>query len=222
MLKSIMLSAALLLAQPVLALAQSAPPPRAPPPRTLPSNMQGKTQAALATYNLLASGTPIEQHQALNAATEAGVTCELADGAIASDVRRGGVHTIVYEVACKDNLGWLVTKAGDKVSAFDCLALMSSAKVDKKVPTCRLAANAEPALGLVGLTRKAGVACKPEDGAFLGGGGQPPISRYEVRCAEDSGYIIDAPQPKSTAQLQTFPCADTARAGLTCTLKPKS
>ncbi len=220
MLKPVLLSAVLLLA-PVLAEAQSLPP-RPPPPRPLPMNQRGVTQAADSTYNVLASGSPIEQRQALGAATDAGVACELADGAVVNDTRRGGVHTVVYEVACKDNLGWLVTKAGDKVSAFDCLALMSSAKADKKVPTCRLAANAAPATGLVGLTRKAGVTCKPEDGAFLGGGGQPPISRYEVRCAEGSGYIIDAPQPKSTAQLQAFACADAARAGLTCGLKPKS
>jgi len=221
MLKSVLLSAALLLlVQPSLAQAQTIPRP--PPPRPLPSNMQGKTQAAIASYNQLASGSPIEQRQALSAAINAGVTCELADGAIAADTRRGGVHTVIYEVACKDNLGWLVTKAGDQVSAFDCLALMSSAQIDKKVPICRLAANADPVSGLVGLTRKAGLACKPEDGAFVGGGGQPPISRYEVRCAEGSGYIIDAPQPKSTAQLQTFACAAGARAGVPCALKPKT
>lgn len=220
MLKSVALSAALLLAmQPVLAAAQTVPRP--PPPRPLPGIMRGVTQAANATYNVLESGSPIDQRQALAAATEAGVSCELADGAIVSDARRGGVHTVVYEVACKDSLGWLVTRAGDKISAFDCLALMSSAKVDKKVPTCRLIANANPVAGLAGLTHKAGVSCKPEDGAFLGGGGQPAISRYEVRCAEGSGYIIDTPQPKSTAQLQAFPCADAARVGVTCALKPK-
>ncbi|MBO9560976.1 MAG: hypothetical protein J7515_20625 [Caulobacter sp.] len=219
MLKSLVLSAVLLLA-PGLALAQSTPS-RPPPPRPLPMNQSGVVQSANSTYNTLASGSPIEQRQALAAAAEAGVSCDLTDGAIANDTRRNGVHTVVYEVACKDNLGWVVTKAGDQISAFDCLALMSSAKVNKKVPTCRLVANADPVSGLGGLTKKAGVSCKPQDGSFLGGGGQPAISRYEVRCAEGSGYIIDSPQPKSAAQLQTFPCADAARAGLACALKPK-
>lgn len=217
--RSIVLALTLLLAaQPAFAQVFI---PKPLPPRPMPQNMQGLARAEIASFNVLPSGNPLQQREAGKAAAEAGVVCELTDAGVIKDGHRDGVRAITYEVVCKNNFGWIITKAGDQISAFDCLALQSSAKVNKTLPTCRLQANANPVAGLVGLVQKAGLGCMPERGQFLGGGGQPAISRYEVMCSSGLGYIIDAPQPRSAAALQTFNCADVAAAGMSCSLKPR-
>jgi hypothetical protein len=41
--------------------------------------------------------------------------------------------------------------------------------------------------------------CALVDGTFMGGGGEPPILRYEIACKDGKGYIVDTPAPGSTA-----------------------
>jgi hypothetical protein len=170
------------------------------------------------------SANPLQQREAQALATEAGVACDLSDAGVVMNANRNGVRTISYEVACKSDFGWVVTKTGEALTAYDCVALQSSAKAQKgrgpKLTTCRLKANIGSTAGLASLTKKAGLTCKPTEGAYLGGGGEPAISRYEVLCDGGSGYIIDAPQPRSKAGLQTMTCTDAKAAGLACSLKP--
>jgi hypothetical protein len=170
------------------------------------------------------SANPLQQREAGALATEAGVACDLADAGLIMNANRAGVRTVSYEVACKGDFGWVVTKTGDALTAYDCVALQSSAKAQKgrgpKLTTCRLKANIGSTAGLASLTKKAGLSCTPTQGAYLGGGGEPAISRYEVMCDGGKGYIIDAPQPRSKASLQTMSCTDAKSAGLACSLKP--
>ena len=170
------------------------------------------------------SANPLQQREAQNLATEAGVPCDLVDAGLIMNANREGVRTVSYEIACKNDFGWVVTKTSNTLTAYDCVALLSSAKAQKgrgqKITTCRLRANVGSNAGLASLTKKAGLACTPAQGAYLGGGGEPAISRYEVMCTEGAGYIIDAPQPRSKASLQTMSCADAKAAGLACSLKP--
>ncbi|KQY29353.1 hypothetical protein ASD21_06035 [Caulobacter sp. Root1455] len=170
------------------------------------------------------SANPLQQREAQSLATEAGVACELVDAGLIMNANRAGVRTVSYEVACKNDFGWVVTKTGAALTAYDCVALLSSAKAQKgrgpKLTTCRLKANVGSTDGLASLTKKAGLACKPTQGAYLGGGGDPAISRYEVLCDGGSGYIIDAPQPRSKAGLQAMSCTEAKAAGLACSLKP--
>jgi len=186
------------------------------------ANKMGGADAASKGFR--ESANPLQQREAQTLATEAGVACDLADAGVVMNANRNGLRTISYEVACKNDFGWVVTKTGDALTAYDCVALQSSAKAQKgrgpKLTTCRLRANVGSTDGLASLTKKAGLTCKPVQGAYLGGGGDPAISRYEVMCDGGSGYIIDAPQPRSKASLQTMSCSDAKAAGLACSLKP--
>lgn len=172
------------------------------------------------------SANPLQQKEAGEIAAAAGVGCNLIDAGLIMNSNRAGSRTVSYEIACKDDFGWIVTRTNDALTAYDCLALLSSAKAVKgkgpKMTTCRLRANVGSNAGLASLAKKAGLACKPIASTYLGGGGVPPISRYEVLCEGGGGYIIDAPQPGSKAGLQAMSCAQ-AKASDTaiCALKPE-
>jgi len=170
------------------------------------------------------SANPLQQKEAGEIAAAAGVSCDLVDAGLIMNANRAGNRTVSYEIACKDDFGWIVTKTNEALTAYDCVALQSSAKAVKgrgpKLTTCRLKANVGSNAGLASLTKKAGLACKPLQGAYLGGGGEPAISRYEVMCEGGAGYIIDAPQPRSKAALQAMTCTEAKAAGLACALKP--
>ncbi|PTT06063.1 hypothetical protein [Caulobacter sp. HMWF025] len=169
------------------------------------------------------SANPLQQKEAGELAAEAGIACTLTDAGVIMNANRAGVRTVSYEIACKNDFGWIVTKTDKAITAYDCLALLTSARAVKgrgpKLTTCRLAANIGSVAGLDALTQKAGLSCKPSDGIYLGGGGDPAISRYEVACEYGGGYIIDAPQPRSKAKLQTLSCSEAKAAGLSCSLK---
>lgn len=186
------------------------------------SNKLGDASAAGKGFR--ESANPLQQREAGELAAAAGVPCTLADAGVIMNANRNGVRTISYEIACKGDFGWVVTKIDNTLSAYDCLALSSSAKAQKgrgaKFTTCRLKANVGSTAGLSSLTKKAGLACAPTNGAYLGGGGDPAISRYEVLCDGGSGYIIDAPQPRSKATLQSMTCTEAKTVGLACSLKP--
>lgn len=192
------------------------------PRAATPTYTMGRYQAANEGGQFLEPGNPLQQRQAGVLAAEAGVACDLVTAGIVKESHKGGKHSISYEVACKDDFGWVISKVGDKVSAYDCVALAASEKMAKgKLATCRLQANMGSQAGVASLAKKAGLTCAPVQSTYLGGGGEPAISRYEVLCDSGAGYIIDAPQPRSKAGLQAMSCAraKTSGAGV-CGLKP--
>lgn len=179
-------------------------------------------KASRNAVSYLSPGNPLQQKAAGALTAQAGVACDMTSAGVVKESHKTGLRAVTYEVACKDDFGWIVTLAGDKVSAYDCLALATSEKASRgKLATCRLEENASPADGLTALARKAGLACKPVRGTYMGGGGEPAISRYEVLCDDGAGYVIDAPQPKSKAAMLAMPCARAKAVGMgACTLKP--
>ena len=193
------------------------------PREKTPTYTMGRYQAANEGGKFLEPANPLQQRQARELTAEAGVTCDLVTAGLVKESTKGGRHSVTYQVACKDDFGWVVSKVGDKVSAYDCVALAASEKAAKgKLATCRLGANMGSIAGVATLARKAGLTCKPIDTTYLGGGGDPPISRYEVLCEGGGGYIIDAPQPKSKAGLQAMSCARAKASGAAvCALKPE-
>lgn len=192
------------------------------PRPTTPTYTMGRYQAANEGGQYLEPANPLQQRQAIALAAEAGVACDPISAGLVKESNKGGKHSVTYEVACKDDFGWVVSKVGDKVSAYDCVALAASEKAAKgKLATCRLQANVGSNAGIASLARKAGLTCTPIVSTYLGGGGDPPISRYEVLCEGGGGYIIDAPQPKSKAGLQAMSCARAKASGAgVCSLKP--
>lgn len=170
------------------------------------------------------SGNPLEVTKAGRLLAEAGVTCDVKDAALITDSKKG----TTYEVACRDDFGWMVNKTPDGLTAYDCIAVMASAKAAPKglgkgtMATCRLRANVGNLDGPQALVKKIGAKCTVSDATYLGGGGNPPISRYEVACKEGNGYVIDKPQPKSTARLLAAACSADPNSRLPCILGKKS
>jgi hypothetical protein len=189
----------------------------------VPTYTMGRYRAANEGGQYVEPGNPLQQKAAAAVAADAGVACDVTSAAVLKESHKGGALSTTYEIACKDDFGWILTKAGDKVTAYDCVALAASERAAKgKLATCRLEANVLASnAGLAKLASKAGLACTPVQGNYLGGGGTPPISRYEVLCDNGAGYIIDAPQPKSPASMFAISCAKAKVAGMgACALKP--
>ena len=219
---SCLVSTGLLAALGGVAIAQSGPPP--PPP---PSGMSQYHQIDLigstrpnARLVPRESGNPLQVKAAAKLVAELNLPCEVSDAAPLS-ARPSKAQE--YEIACKDALGWIVSYGPDgKATPHDCMALdtgaLAAGKAWPKGMVCSLDANAAPVAGLRPLAAKVDAGCVLTDGTFLGGGGNPPILRYEVACKNGKGYIVDSPAPGSTASLSSMSCLEAKDAGVACTL----
>lgn len=172
-----------------------------------------------ASRDFRSSSNPLEAREASRFATAAGVECKVVDAGL---VTRKAV--LAYEVACEHDLGWIVIKRADETyAAYDCLALEASAKAitsGREIATCRLRANVgRQKAGLQSLVTKARLFCTVVSGEFKGFGGTPQISRYEISCANGTGYLIDAPSPGSEAEIAAASCDIADSLGSACTLK---
>lgn len=204
------------------ALAQMPPPP--------PTRLYGTQQYNMMEYSLVnrptarlvprEPGNPMVVRAAAKVAAELHAPCEVIDAAPLSPRPSSKPE---YEIACKDALGWIISTGPDgKPQLNDCLALdtaaLAAGKAWPKGMVCSLPGNAAPVAGLKPLAVKASPACTVANGTFLGGGGDPPIRRYEIACKGGGGYIVDAPAPGSTATLSSLSCEEAKTAGVACTL----
>jgi hypothetical protein len=149
-------------------------------------------------------------------AKTAGVTCDVSDAYYigASNAKEGKQN--VYEVACKQGLGYILLSSGSTAKAYDCLATANQPTL-----TCRLPGNANPADGLKPLVAQTGTACTPTKARYVGSNATTAI--YEVACQEGSGYLLqtNAVGAPATAPALT-PCAATmGQANMECTLTSK-
>ena len=216
-------SLTLAVALPSIVLAQLPRPSQVVrPPTDFDSNRDAATRGSLRKR---ASGNPPQISEAKALAAELGVACRLIDAApIAKrDIKgpNGKVHITSYEIACRDDFGWIITKQSDGLTeTFNCLALQTSAKAAGKAwspdAACLLPDNGSTRPGLAALAAKASPTCALADGAYLGQGGQPAIIRYELSCKGADGYIVDAPAPGSKASFSAMTCKDAKLAGVPC------
>jgi len=213
------------IAGPALAQSREQPPP--------PQQRFGVQQYNMMEYSLInrptarlvprESGNPMVVRTAAKVAAELHAPCEVIDAAPLSTRPSSKPE---YEIACKDALGWIISVGPDgKPQLNDCLALdtgaLAAGKAWPKGMVCSLPGNAAPVAGLRPLAVKASPACTVANGTFLGGGGDPPIRRYEIACKGGGGYIVDAPAPGSTAAQSSLSCEDAKAAGVACTLTDK-
>ena len=209
------------------AQAQTGQPP--PPPTRLYGteqyNMREYSSVNRPTARLTPreSGNPMVVRAAAKVAAELHAPCEVIDAAPLSTRPSSRPE---YEIVCKDALGWIISQGPDgKPQLNDCLALdtgaLAAGKAWPKGMVCSLPGNAAPVAGLKPLAAKASSACTVADGTFLGGGGDPPIRRYEIACKGGGGYIVDAPAPGSTATQSSLSCDEAKAAGVACTLTDK-
>jgi hypothetical protein len=149
-------------------------------------------------------------------AKTAGITCDITDAYYLGSSKTKDGKQDVYEVACKQGLGYILLSQGATAKAYDCLATQSQPSLN-----CKLPANANPADGLKPLVAQTGVTCTPGKARYVGANATTTV--YEVACQEGAGYLIQAPVPGAAATAVTAePCAATLGQGnMECTLTPK-
>jgi hypothetical protein len=219
-----------ILAAALAAIAGSAQAQTGPPP---PTRLYGTQQYNMTEYSLVnrptarlvprEPGNPMVVRTAAKVAAELHAPCEVIEAAPLSSRPSSKPE---YEIVCKDALGWIISTGPDgKPQLNDCLALdtaaLAAGKAWPKGMVCSLPGNAAPVAGLKPLAAKASPACTVANGAYLGGGGDPPIRRYEIACKGGGGYIVDAPAPGSTATSSSLSCEEAKAAGVACTLTDK-
>jgi hypothetical protein len=170
------------------------------------------------------SGNPMEVKSVAKLAASLNAPCEVIDAAPLSARPSKNPE---YEIACKDAMGWIISNAADgKPQLNDCLALdtgaLAAGKAWPKGMVCALPGNAAPVAGLKPIAAKAAPGCAMADGTFLGGGGEPPVLRYEIACKDGKGYIVDTPAPGSAAPLSSLTCDEAKAAGVACTLADRN
>ena len=123
----------------------------------------------------------------------------------------------VYEIACKDALGYIVA-AKDKdpnPTVLDCV--MSSAPDDKGKPNpmaCKLPANLNPGAGLNASLTAAGRNCSVEKSRYIGSTASENI--YEVGCTGSGDYILRTSKTAGTAPIASMCATFAPETGIKC------
>lgn len=119
-----------------------------------------------------------------------GIGCQvLAALALGSDVN--GIPQ--YEVTCEEGPGYILI--GFPVNdAINCLALVSPAnsagRRGSRSRTCRLPGNRNTIAAFARIARRAGIACRVDEGALVGvSSDRTPV--YEIGCARSAGGWIE-------------------------------
>jgi len=162
-------------------------------------------------------------------AQAAGLDCTVSDalfvGQGSAKVDGKDVDSKVYEVACKEGLGYfIISPKGSAAQIYDCLALKgvadAAAKAGKSAggQTCKLPANLDPKTGLAPLLAKANVpgCATVTDGRYLGSSAAELIAIFEARCDNGHGYLITSPKPGSKRTLTANDCSEAALFGIKC------
>src|SRR4051812_11091020 len=156
-----------------------------------------------------------------------GLKCDVTDayqlGTADETVNGKKFKSTFYEIACgQGGLGYVFKSVpGGDPQFFDCLSLkMAADKAAAEAPkpgakpaakgatqssnTCSaLPANADPKSGLKPWLVEAGVPCASvSGGAWLGASPTDKINVFEAACSDGPGYLITAPMPGSTKELQ--------------------
>ncbi len=143
------------------------------------------------------------------------VPCTLTDAAFLGKSGKSSV----YEVACKDGMGYMIIGAADATPAksYDCLTTLGNASL-----TCRLPGNADPKQGLTPLIAAAGAPCTLKDARSIGSTSSGE-SYYEIACQQGPGFILTKAAPGVTPAASAIPCVEAmGGANVTCKLTTKA
>jgi hypothetical protein len=209
------------------ALAQVGPPapfpnlpPQPPPRRFATSSFDVQKKATSSFKQERRSALPLQVSAARKLASQLQIPCDVVDAGLLSD---RPTKDPSYELVCKDAIGWIILHRDDGgTQVADCLAWQDSASAAghnwPRGLECLMPANSDPIVGLKPLAKRVSSACDLADAAFLGSGGQPAITRYELACRNGQGYVVDQPAPGSKASFSSITCADAAKVGAPCKL----
>jgi hypothetical protein len=129
-----------------------------------------------------------------------GVPCTMTDAAYvgastAKDDKGKAIKQSVYEVACKEGLGYgLIAPQGEPAKAYDCVSLIGNASL-----ACHLPENMDPKQGLAPMVAQTGNTCAISEARYLG---SKPTGEtyYEIGCGAAPGFILQTQkaQPPKT------------------------
>jgi hypothetical protein len=118
----------------------------------------------------------------------------------------------VYEVACKEGLGYVILSSATTAKGYDCLTTASD-----KVLACRLPANADPKQAFAPILAAEGHPCSVKAARSIGGTSSGETF-YEAACTDGAGYVIAT---SATAPAKITPCIETMDSNLECQLTTK-
>jgi hypothetical protein len=155
------------------------------------------------------------------------IACELTDaeqvGAGKTTAGGQSVDIGLYETACSNGMGYLLTLVGKaSASGVSCFAASATqpgdtsdlAKVD---PKCHLPANQDINAMATSVMRNAGTPCDARGVKWLGQGGSPALDYTEIACNEGEGFVVRTPLPGSIGvAIDILGCASAATHGAQC------
>jgi hypothetical protein len=163
------------------------------------------------------------------------ITCQLTDaqhlGSGKTTVAGQSVDVGLYEVACANGMGYLLTLVGlSSASGISCFAAAASQQVarsdnpndtaansaGKVDSTCHLPANQDLNTMATTVMRNAGTACEAHGVKWLGQGGSPALEYTEIACNDAHGFVLRTPVPGAAAAIDVLSCADAAKHGAQC------
>lgn len=163
------------------------------------------------------------------------IACQLIDaehlGSGKSTVGGQSVDVGLYEVACANGMGYLLTLAGlSNATGISCFAASATQQVapahnlgdtaahraEKVNSTCRLPANRDLNSMATTVMRNAGTACDAHGVKWLGQSGSPTRDYTEVACNDGQGFVLRTPAPGSAAAIDVLSCTDAAPHGAQC------
>ena len=136
----------------------------------------------------------------------AGIPCTMTDARFIGNSKQKNaagkdIETKVYEVACKEGLGYaLIAAPGEKTKAYDCLTLADNASL-----TCQLPDNANPKQGFAQYLSGSSRPCTISDARAMGSNASGQ-NYYEVACKEGPGYIIKTPAVGAGGSAELVDC----------------
>ena len=158
----------------------------------------------------------------------AGVPCQLADAIWIGDIGTGAQARKGYEVVCTGSLGYVLVTglAGAAPTQVDCLTAETLYNRERETNPqstathCTLPGNANPGQTLAPLLTAAHRTCTINNARAVGQAGTS--MRYEVGCAEGSGFLIDKPAANSTEQPTIITCLEASASNVECQYSPRA
>ena len=157
-----------------------------------------------------------------------GMDCQLADARFigTSTDPKTKVASNFYELACKDNEGFIVgvpgpskTPPGAPAPTAQIYTCLEVAAQPGAGIACILPENANPKAGLQALVAKDRPDCAYKDVRAIGQASDHSETVFEVACQDGAGYVIDTSWPVSASKPAKFvPCVVELEGSTKCTL----
>jgi hypothetical protein len=139
------------------------------------------------------------------------VSCVVTDAAYRGPAPDAAAEN-VYEAACEDGMGYLLTLQGSALKGTACLATVAESLLK-----CALPANADGKVMAGNVLNRHQIECKVRDSRWLGANAAG-MDHIEVACDSGDGYMIRTPHLGLSGKLDVFSCRDALEHGIRCEL----